>query len=614
MRSEALHKDVCPLTIYCVKVKKMEIILVFTITILLLFLFVFEILPPDQVSLLGLLLLALTNILPVSDLLSGFSNPALITIIAMFVLAGGFTRTGTLTLLSKFILHNFGENRFFVLGMIFLIVLIGSAFLNNTTIVLIFIPLMYQISKIYKIPITQLLMPLSALAVIGGVCTVIGTSTNILASSLSAEAGFGEFGFFEMAPLGIAVSAAGFIFILFIGKIFLPSKPAKKILEEFPLRNYITELLVTVDSSIINHPVNEWKPQRVYELEILAVRSGNNIYLPGDKKTVRAGDFLWVQGSAESILKIQQAEHLVISTAPLSEVQEKAALETGDIAFVEAVIATNSRVLGLSVHEANIRELIDTNIIAIRRRGRVLHRSLADTILEQGDCVLIQGRRDAILKSRSKDNFLLMEPVEPEFIRKDKIPIAIFILALVVVVASLNIYPITITALAGAFIMVLTRCLRIKEAYESVDWRVILIIAALIPLGKALEATGGAELISRQIISTAGSLGPVALLSLLYVLTTIITEILSNTACIVLMFPIAISIAALLNVDAKPFIMAVTFASSLSFLTPIGYQTNTIIYGLGGYKFRDFLKFGTPLNIICWILATLLIPIIWPFY
>src|SRR3990167_3546809 len=272
----------------------MDIILVFAITILLLCLFIFEILPPDQISLLGLLLLAVTNILPVQDLLSGFSNPAIITIIAMFVLASGFTRTGTLTLLSKFILHHFGERRFFALGAVFLTVLISSAFLNNTAMVLVFIPFMYQISKIYKIPATQLLMPLSALAVIGGVCTVIGTSTNILASSLSAKAGFGEFGFFEMATLGVAVSIAGFLFILFLGKIFLPSRPARGLLEEFPLRDYITELLVTVDSSIVSHTVDEWQPQRVYGLEILGVRSENHIYLPSDKKIVRAGDFLWV--------------------------------------------------------------------------------------------------------------------------------------------------------------------------------------------------------------------------------------------------------------------------------------------------------------------------------
>lgn len=592
----------------------MSIIIVFSIITLLLILFIFEVLPPDQVSLLGLILLAVTKILPAQDLFSGFSNPAIITIMAMFVLAHGFTRTGVLTQFSQLILHHFGDRPNLVLFFIFISIGISSAFLNNTAIVVMFIPLMFQISRVYKIPASQLLMPLSALAVLGGTCTVIGTSTNILASSLSAKAGFGEFGFFEMAPLGISATVFGFIYIMLLGKKILPSRTVKGMLEELPLREYITELLVSVDSSIVNRTVHDWEPQKIYELEILALRNENQIFLPSDNKTVHAGDYLWVRGSAESILKIQRAEHLTIPAAPLSESQEKALLETGDITFIEGIVATNSRLVGLTVHEANIRELVDTTIIAIRRRGRVLERSLADTILESGDCVLIQGHRDSLVKLKSNINFLLMEPLEPKFIRKEKIPTAILILLAVVTFATLNIYPISITALVGAFLMIITGCLRVKEAYESVDWRVILLIAALIPLGKALEQTGGAQLLSHNFLSISGSLAPLIVLSLLYILTTILTEVLSNTACIVLMFPLAINLATQIGVDAKPFIMAVTFASSLSFLTPIGYQTNTLIYGLGGYKFTDFVRFGTPLNLICLILSILMIPILWPFH
>ena len=297
----------------------------------------------------------------------------------------------------------------------------------------------------------------------------------------------------------------------------------------------------------------------------------------------------------------------------MGDLQEKILLQSGDIKFLEAVIGLNSKLVGMTVHEANMRELNNILILAIRRRGRVLRRSLGATILEPGDCVLIQGHKNALHRLRSDIRFLIMEPVEPGFIRKEKIPIALLILGAVVIASAFNIYPIAFCAMAGAFLMVLTGCLRLNEVYESIDWKILILLAGLIPLGQALEETGAANLVIQNLFTLAGSWSPILILSSLYLLTTLLTEILSNTACIVIMLPFAFTIGHQLNLDPRPFIMAVTFASSLSFMTPIGYQTNTMIFGIGGYRFTDFFRVGAPLNLICWILATFLIPIFWPF-
>jgi len=411
----------------------------------------------------------------------------------------------------------------------------------------------------------------------------------------------------------LIITFTGLLFVFLIGMKILPKRENNAFLDELPLREYITELLVTVDSSIINKTVNEWEPQRIYGIEVLGVRDDKQVYLPSDNKVVRAGDFLWVRGPADAILKIQRADHMVIPAAPLSELQEKTLLESGDVGFVEAVIAPTSKLVGMTVHEANTMDLNNVTILAIRRRGRVLRQSLADAILESGDCVLVQGHQDSLYRLRSDIRFLLLEPLKADFVHKTKIPIALSIMAAVIIVSAINLFPIVFAALSGALLMVVTGCINPKEAYDSINWKVLIMIGCLIPLGYAMEASGAATLMTEKIISVAGPLGPIAILSGLYLVTMLLTEVISNAACLVLMFPFAVTIASQLDISAKPFVMAVTFASTLSFMTPVGYQTNTIIYGIGGYKFKDFFRLGIPLAILCWGLATLLIPMIWKF-
>ena len=349
------------------------------------------------------------------------------------------------------------------------------------------------------------------------------------------------------------------------------------------------------------------KRHDVTVLEIL--RGENKIWSPHDAR-LRAADILLVRGNVKTLMELRGREGLEI--APEFNLKDEA-LRSKDVSLIEALVAPHSRLAGQTLTESYFRWRFNAIVLALQRRGHVLREKLADIRLRFGDALLLLVRKDDIPPLRANDNLIVLTEVEAPSLRSGKVWTALGIVVLVVGLAALDIMPILVSAVLGALAMILTGCLKTEQAFEAIDWQVIFLLAGVLPLGVALERSGAAALIAEHTLGNVGQFGPVIVLAALYLLTAVLTEFMSNNAAAVLLAPIAISTAATLNVDPKPLLMAVTFAASTSFATPVGYQTNTMVYGAGGYRFADFTKIGVPLNLIFWVLAIYFIPRFWPF-
>jgi di/tricarboxylate transporter len=589
----------------------LEIGVVLLLAIIAVVMFASEKYPVDLVALMLMATLLLTGIVTAEEGISGFSNTATVTVGAMFILSAGLFKTGVVNFLGVQVIRVFRVN--FWLAMATMMIVAGglSAFINNTPVVAIFIPIMLSVAGSMNISVSKLLMPLSFAAMFGGVCTLIGTSTNILVSTIAVRYGQPAFGMFEFAPLGLIFFGAGLVYMLLIGIRLIPDRRTdKELTEEFGMGEYLTEIIVQPEAKSVGQPVATCSMVEEVGIEILEViRDGRRISLPPSVTIIQAGDVLRVRGNVEKIKKLQEREGIALK--PSRKFQDKD-IVSDEIDLLEAVIAPNSTLEGKTLKRARFRDTYGATALAIRHRGTLMHDDVGTTILTAGDVLLIEARKEAIERLKEDDAFVFVSEVGLPKYRTRKVLPALMIVAGVVTTAALGILPIVISAIIGCVMLVVTRCITLEEAYRAIDWKVIFLLAGALTLGVALEKTGTALFISNLLIHSVGQLGPLALVASFYLLTSLLTEAMSNNATAVLLAPIAIASAELLQVDARPFLMAVAFAASASFMTPVGYQTNTMIYGVGQYRFADFLRVGTPLNILFWIIATLMIPYFWP--
>lgn len=559
-----------------------------------------------------------TELPDLDGLLMVFSNSAPLTIAAMFIVSAALERTGAIDLITGYLrrLVQFPYRRF--LFIMILGVAAVSAFVNNTPVVIVLMPVILTLSREMGLPSSKLLIPLSYASIFGGTCTLLGTSTNLLASGILVDAGHRPIGMFELAAVGLPILAIGTLYLVFFGNRLLPRRETlTSILSEAEREEYITEAFVRADSNLIGTPAAECsflKTRRIRLLEI--VRHGVAVQNDPSKVALEAGDRL-VMSCHPSGIAVARSEKGIALQVELSEDLETIATDEG--AIVEAVVSPNATIAGKTLGEINFRQRFRMVVVAIHRKGQNQRERLNELRLQPGDTLLMMGSNNAIENLASSEELILLDrPRVPAKDIRAKMPIALLTSVGVVTLASLNIVPILAAASLGVALLLLSGCMKPKEAYASIEWSILVIIFGMLALGSAMDSTGASLLIAKNLIGFIDGLVPlhlqnVAMLLLIYIITSTFTEFLSNNAAVALMVPIALGIAMTLGVDPRPFVVGTCIAASASFATPIGYQTNTYIYGVGGYRFADFTRVGLPLNIICCAVTVLVVPIFWKF-
>lgn len=588
-----------------------EIAVVLILLVVAIILFATEKIPVDLVAIFVMVTLILTRVVSPEEGISGFSNVATITVGAMFVLSAGLYKTGGLNFIGSW-MASMGRKSYW-LGLIVMMVGIGiiSAFINNTAAVAILMPIVIGVARDTNISPSKMLMPLSFASIFGGVCTLIGTSTNILVNSIALDHGLPALGMFEFASFGVVILVTGTLYMMIAGNRLIPARRSTgDLTQSYGMGDYLTEIILLPNAASVGKAVKDSALVHDLDVDILdATRGGKSLWLTPDT-ILHANDLLLVRGNVEQIGRLQKKEGVVFKSKQRLLDSD---LDTKDATLVEAVIAPNSMLEGKSLKEVNFRNVFGATTLAIRHRGEVMHEKLGRTPLHSGDVLLIDVLRHRMNELKNNSAFIVVSEVGlPEFRRKKILP-AILIVCGVVLAAALGVVPIVTAAITGCILLVLTRCISLEEAYNAIEWRIIFLLAGVLALGIALEKSGGAHILADYLVSGVGALGPRAILSILFFMTMLLTNLMSNNATAVLLAPIAIDMANSLQVDSRPFLMAVAFAASLSFMSPVGYQTNTLIYAPGQYRFSDFIRVGTPLSLLFWILGTFLIPYFWPF-
>jgi di/tricarboxylate transporter len=557
--------------------------------------------------------LTVTGLLTPTEAIAGFASPAVITVGAMFLISKGMIRSGAVGfIIQKVSEYSRGRPG---LGIFLILVIVGtaSAFINNTPMVVLFIPIILSLSCELDFSPSKVLIPVSYTSILAGTCTLIGTSTNIIISDLSARHGYGPLSMFELSPLGVPIALLGIIFLIFAAPKLMPNVHSpiceSKDVEH---RRYLAELRVPRGSRIIGESPDSYFSRKYPDTEVLELIRYSHVYYP-DRDTVKIApdDLLLVKGSANNLVEIL---HDNLVEWPMADQDLNFEAEKKESIIVELIIPPQSSLLDERLVASRLRRDPDIHIIAIKRRE--LHYAepqVKDIRLKIGDILLARLPESSLERLRGGTDFIIVEDIHHEIVHKRLARRAFLIFGAMIAVAGTGLADILTCAIAAAFLMLLTGCLQLRDAYRAMDSRVLLIIVATIALSAALEKTGASAFYARAFLSLFSGMSPAYVLSGVIVLTSMSTHVLSNNATAILMLPIAISTAQSLGIDPKPFIIAVCFGASACFATPIGYQTNLLVYGPGGYRFSDYLKLGIPLNLLVLVVGSIFIPVIWPF-
>jgi len=566
---------------------------------------------PDIIFLWAIVILTILGVISAEEAFSGFSNEAMLTVAMLFIVAAGLRDTGVLDGMSQRILGRAKSSRSAVFRLAAVIVPF-SAFLNNTPIVAMFIPVVLGWCRRMNIAPSKLLIPISYLAILGGTCTLIGTSTNLVVNGMMAKAGVPQMTLFELSWIGVPYAIVGTGYLLTWGNVLLPNR--KDLMSQLSesRREYIAEMLVSSRSRLIGKSIEEAGLRQLPGLYVVEIdRAGQLITPVTPDEIVEEGDHLVFTGIVSSILELEKISGL----QPVDEsARNLTAQDKRRGRMCEVVISQTSPLVGQTVREADFRATYGAAIVAVHRSGSRLARKIGDIRMEPGDTLLLQTGPHFERAYRNDPAFYLVSSIS-EYIplRSDRSWIAGVLLVVLIALMSTSYIPTVVSATLISLAMVAAGCLSTSEARKSIEWSTLITIACAFGVGKALENSGAAAGLARTFVSMTGDSGPWVALSVTYLLVSVITEVITNNACAALMFPICLETAKLYNVSERPFLIALVLAASASFSSPIGYQTNMMVYGPGGYKFLDFFKVGAPLNLILWAMASLAIPFIWPF-
>ncbi|MEM9775388.1 MAG: SLC13 family permease [Chloroflexota bacterium] len=576
-------------------------------------LFVTEKLRADLVALLVLLSLLLTNLLTVEEAFLGFANPAVVTVWAVFIISGGLQRSGVADIIAQYLLRWAGNSEFKLLVYIMLGAGVMSAFMNNIGAVAILMPAVISIGRKLDIPVSRLLMPLAFAALLGGNMTLIGTPPNILANSIMEAAGVEPFEFFDFAPTGIVVLLCGVVYMLFVGRWLIPARTAESdLVDQYPVKDYLAELKINSTSSLIDKRLDETDLGSEFNLNVVQVQALDKAFESVRGHRLQSTDTLLLEGKPEDILRASKAYSLesVIAADASASLSD---IDTDDFHLAEVTLAPNSELDAQTVEQIDLRNRYGLSLLALRHHGFTQVEQLGNTPVRFGDSLLVYGSAENLQKLLNNPNLLVLESPKIELRRLNKAPLSTIILLGVLISAALGWFHVSVLMLAGALLMVIGGVLKMDEAYRAIDWKAIFLIGGMLPLGLAMEKTGTVQLIADQLIGVTGGWGAVASLCAIFLLTALLTEVISNAAAAVLMIPIAIDIGFGLGLDPRPFVMATVIAASTSFLMPIGHQVNIIIFGAGGYQFFDYARVGIWLNLILLLVVAIFVPIFWPF-
>lgn len=591
----------------------MELWIVSIILLIAIYFLIMEKISVDLTSIGIMVLLVVFRILTPKEAASGFANPALITVGAMFVVSKGMMRTGGVEFIGRQIVRLAHGNFIVALTVVLLTVAVASAFINNTPVVILFIPVVMTLCCEYGLSPSKFLIPISYASILAGTCTLIGTSTNIIVSDLSFGYGYGEISMFELSIVGVPIAIVGIVFLIIATPRLLPSltNPVCHI-KNSEHRQYLTELKIPKRSKLVGkNPADVFKA-RYPGAETLELIRESRIYRPDrEEMTITGGDKLLVKVALNDLVEILHNEGVELPTSKkdlLLGAQKDAPI------IVELIISPHSTLRGQQLLKTRLVRESNVNIIAVQRQNlHIAEKMIHDVILKTGDVLLVWCRESDLKSMRTETDYLVVEDVYEELVHKRKAIWSVLNFIGMIGTATLGFADIMTCALTAAFLMIVTGCLQMRDAYKSLQGDVLLLIAGTIALGVAMEKTGASQLYANAFISLFSGFSPVIVLGAVILLTSISTHILSNNATGVLLLPIAISTALAIGVDPKPFIVGICFGASACFASPMGYQTNLMVYGPGGYRFIDYLKLGIPLNLLVILGGTFFIPMIWPF-
>ncbi len=588
----------------------LEISFVLLLTIAAVVLFVTEKFSTDIVAILVMVVLLVSRVLTPAEGLAGFANTATVTVGAMFVLSAGMFRSGAV----NFVGRGLGRLARHSSGLMLFVLMVGvgvlSSFLNNTAAVAILIPVVIVVARRADTSPSKLLMPLSFASMFGGMCTVLGTSTNILASAISEQAGLGAFGMFEFTKLGVIFFAVGVTYMMTVGRKLVPDHRGRgDLTTSFGLGDYLTDLILQAGSKSVGRPLASAPLVKDLGIEVLQIRRGEDTLRPTPETILCENDVLRIQGNLRTINELKDRAGVAFGMSVKWRDED---LQSTDTRLVEAVVGPSSPLAGKSLAESHLRENFGAWVLAVRQHGTLRHSEFENITLMPGDTLLIDVPNDQIEHLTEQRVFLVVSRAGIPRFNWPKAAKALAIVVSVVVVAATGLLPIVAAAATGALAMVLSRCISTDEAYGAIEWNVLFLLAGMLSLGAAMEKTGASTMLAEGMVNAVGGFGPIALLAAFFGATMLLTEVMSNNATVALLLPIAITTAHSIDANPRTFMFAVVFAASSSFMTPVGYQTNTMIYGPGQYRFVDFVRVGAPLNLIFWILGVLLIPWFWP--